>query len=51
MKASCAPSTPREKVFHITPEGEHYLDEHRDVLDEILKKAADDIDEAWRAGT
>ena len=90
-----------KKVYHITPEGEQYLDEHRDVLDEIfervretvrdftggglgevqgafahlagttfrrawrlgpddpalkrvaeiLKKAADDIDEAWRAGT
>jgi DNA-binding PadR family transcriptional regulator len=94
-----AVDTDGKKVYHITPEGEEYLDAHRDVLDEIfervretvrdftggglgeiqgafahlagttfrrawrlgpddpslkrvaeiLKKAADDIDEAWRA--
>ena len=94
-----AVDTDGKKVYHITPEGEQYLESHRDVLDEIfervretvrdftggglgevqgafahlagttfrrawrlgpndpslkrvaeiLKKAADEIDEAWRA--
>lgn len=96
-----AVDTDGKKVYHITPEGEEYLESHRDVLDgifervretvrdftggglgevqgafahlagttfrrawrlgpddpalkrvaEILKKAAEDIDEAWRART
>ncbi len=27
-----------KKVYHITPEGEAFLEEHRDVLDEILER-------------
>ena len=30
--------TEGKKVYHITPEGEAFLDEHRDVLDEILER-------------
>ena len=29
------------KVFHITPDGEHFLSEHRDVVDEIFERARD----------
>ena len=27
-----------KKVYHVTPEGEAFLEEHRDVLDEILER-------------
>ncbi len=30
--------TEGKKVYHITPEGEAFLEEHRDVLDEILER-------------
>ncbi len=30
-----------KKVYHITPEGERFLDEHRDVLDEIFDRVKD----------
>ena len=30
--------TEGKKVYHITPEGERYLEQHRDLLDEILDR-------------
>jgi DNA-binding PadR family transcriptional regulator len=33
-----AVETEGKKVYHITPEGEQFLEQHRDVLDEILER-------------
>jgi DNA-binding PadR family transcriptional regulator len=33
-----AVETDGKKVYHITPEGEAFLEQHRDVLDEILER-------------
>jgi DNA-binding PadR family transcriptional regulator len=33
--------TDGKKVYHITPEGERFLDEHRDVIDDILDRVRD----------
>jgi DNA-binding PadR family transcriptional regulator len=33
-----AVETEGKKVYHITPEGEAFLEQHRDVLDEILER-------------
>jgi len=33
-----AVDTDGKKVYHITPEGEAFLEQHRDVLDEILER-------------
>jgi len=33
-----AVETDGKKVYHITPEGEAFLDQHRDVVDEILER-------------
>jgi DNA-binding PadR family transcriptional regulator len=35
--------TEGRKVYHITPEGERFLDENRDVLDEILDRVRDTL--------
>ena len=32
-----------KKVYEITPEGERYLDEHRDLLDEIVDRVRDTV--------
>jgi DNA-binding PadR family transcriptional regulator len=32
-----------KKVYHVTPEGERYLEEHRDVLDEILDRVRETV--------
>jgi DNA-binding PadR family transcriptional regulator len=36
--------TEGKKVYHITPEGEAFLDEHRDVLDDILERVRDAVE-------
>lgn len=33
-----------KKVYHITPEGEAFLEEHRDVVDDILDRVREAID-------
>jgi DNA-binding PadR family transcriptional regulator len=33
-----------KKVYHITPEGEAFLDEHRDVLDDILERVREAVE-------
>ena len=38
-----AVETEGRKVYHITPEGERFLDENRDVLDEILDRVRDTL--------
>lgn len=38
-----AVDTEGKKVYHITPEGEKYLDEHRDVLDEIFDRVRETV--------
>ena len=35
--------TDGKKVYHITPEGERYLEEHRDFLDEILDRVRETV--------
>ena len=35
--------TEGKKVYHITPEGEAFLEEHRDVLDDILERVGDAV--------
>ena len=35
--------TEGKKVYHVTPEGERYLEEHRDVLDEILDRVRETV--------
>lgn len=32
-----------KKVYHVTPEGERYLEEHRDTLDDIIDRVKDTI--------
>jgi len=38
-----AVDTDGKKVYHITPEGERFLSEHHDVLEDILERARDTI--------
>jgi len=38
-----AVETDGKKVYHITPEGEAFLEEHRDVLDDILERVGDAV--------
>ncbi|MBI4543486.1 MAG: PadR family transcriptional regulator [Gemmatimonadetes bacterium] len=38
-----AVETEGKKVYHITPEGESFLEEHRDVIDEILDRVRDAV--------
>ena len=38
-----AVDTDGKKVYHVTPEGEKYLDEHRDVLDEIFERVRETV--------
>ena len=38
-----AVDTDGKKVYHVTPEGERYLEEHRDVLDEILDRVRETV--------
>lgn len=33
-----------KKVYHITPEGEAFLEEHRDVLDDILERVREAVE-------
>ncbi len=35
--------TEGKKVYHITPEGEQYLEEHRDVLDDIFERVRETV--------
>ena len=32
-----------KKVYHVTPEGERYLEEHRDLLDEIIDRVRETV--------
>jgi DNA-binding PadR family transcriptional regulator len=38
-----AVDTEGKKVYHVTPEGERYLEEHRDFLDEILDRVRETV--------
>ena len=38
-----AVDTDGKKVYHVTPEGERYLEEHRDLLDEILDRVRETV--------
>ena len=38
-----AAETEGKKVYHITPEGEAFLEEHRDVIDDILGRVRDAV--------
>ena len=38
-----AVETDGKKVYHVTPEGERYLDQHRDMLDEILDRVRETV--------
>lgn len=38
-----AVETEGKKVYHITPEGESFLEEHRDVIDDILDRVRDAV--------
>ena len=38
-----AVETEGKKVYHITPEGEKYLEQHRDLLDEILDRVRETV--------
>lgn len=38
-----AVETDGKKVYHVTPEGEHYLEEHRDLLDEIIDRVKETV--------
>ena len=42
--------TDGKKVYHVTPEGERYLDEHRDLLDEILDRVRETVREFTGGG-
>jgi DNA-binding PadR family transcriptional regulator len=35
--------TDGKKVYHVTPEGERYLEEHRDLLDEIIDRVRETV--------
>ena len=39
-----------KKVYHITPEGEKYLDEHRDLLEDILDRVRETVREFTGGG-
>ena len=38
-----AVDTEGKKVYHVTPEGEQYLEQHRDLLDEILDRVRETV--------
>jgi DNA-binding PadR family transcriptional regulator len=38
-----AVDTEGKKVYHVTPEGERYLEQHRDLLDEILDRVRETV--------
>jgi len=38
-----AVETDGKKVYHVTPEGERYLEEHRDLLDEIIDRVRETV--------
>jgi DNA-binding PadR family transcriptional regulator len=38
-----AVDTDGKKVYHVTPEGEQYLEQHRDLLDEILDRVRETV--------
>ena len=38
-----AVETDGKKVYHVTPEGERYLDEHRDLLEEIFERVRETV--------
>src|SRR3954462_42484 len=38
-----AVDTDGKKVYHVTPEGERYLEEHRDLLDELLDRVRETV--------
>ena len=38
-----AVETEGKKVYHVTPEGERYLEQHRDLLDEILDRVRETV--------
>jgi DNA-binding PadR family transcriptional regulator len=38
-----AVETEGKKVYHVTPEGERYLEEHRDLLEEILDRVRETV--------
>jgi DNA-binding PadR family transcriptional regulator len=38
-----AVDTEGKKVYHVTPEGERYLEEHRDLLDEIFTRVRETV--------
>lgn len=38
-----AVDTDGKKVYHVTPEGERYLEQHRDVLEEILDRVRETV--------
>ena len=38
-----AVDTDGKKVYHVTPEGERYLEEHRDLLDEIFTRVRETV--------
>ena len=39
-----------KKVYHITPEGEQYLDAHRDVLEEIFERVRETVRDVTGGG-
>ena len=45
-----AVETDGKKVYHVTPEGEKYLEEHRDLLDEILDRVRETVHEFTGGG-
>lgn len=42
--------TEGKKVYHVTPEGARYLEEHRDLLDEILDRVRETVREFTGGG-
>jgi DNA-binding PadR family transcriptional regulator len=42
--------TEGKKVYHVTPEGERYLEEHRDFLEEILDRVRETVREFTGGG-
>jgi DNA-binding PadR family transcriptional regulator len=38
-----AVDTEGKKVYHVTPEGERYLEQHRDILEEILDRVRETV--------
>jgi DNA-binding PadR family transcriptional regulator len=38
-----AVETDGKKVYHVTPEGERYLEEHRDLLDQIIDRVRETV--------